>query len=412
MNRLLTAALIVAFGLGLSPVLADAPPSGRDPAHIHYSQGVALLSAGDLVGAITELRLALLLKPDMAHARFSLATALYQSGDLDRAIAAYRATLRLQPDLAHAHLHLGTALLAAHDWKGALAELQAAAGLLPDSALAQYSLGLARDRLGDTAGAVTAYREALRLRPAYPDAHYHLGRALKAAGQDADATREFLAAAEAGVVRARYFVGAAYASGTGVERNLVSAISWWVRGVEEEAPDARDALAHLHRMAVPSGARSLGEARIVQDAFGEFRRALWKEHPDLRGAVDQSLGSALLQQGRAQEAVPVLIREALAMSEEAQTRLAALYADGVPDKLARHDRRILGYLQSAADEGLAHPRVLLARILAQGLGVPPDANKALALLKGNPREDAKALAKELSAAAKDAATSRPRPAAR
>lgn len=52
--------------------------------------------------------------------------------------------------------------------------------------------------------------------------------------------------------------------------------------------------------------------------------------------------------------------------------------------------------------------LVLARIYARGLGVPQDVNKALALLKGNPREDARAYAKELSAAARtNAAAKKP-----
>jgi len=415
MDRMMMAVLVVlsgvAFGLGPVPALgADTPSSpspGREPAHLHYSQGVGLLSSGDLVGAITELRLALRLRPDMAQARFSLATALYQSGDVERAIAAYRAVLRLQPDLAHAHLHLGLALMVTHDWAGARTELHTAATLMPDSALAHYNLGLVRDRLGDRPGAVESYREALQLRSDYPDAHYHLGVALKAAKQEPEATREFLSAAEAGVVRAQYFAGAAYASGLGVERNLVPAIRWWIRAAEEEVQPAKEALAHLRQMAVPKGARSLGEARIVQDAFAEFRRSLWQEFPDLRGQADLSVGTVLLQQGRAPEAVLVLIREASAMSEEAQTQLATLYSEGVSGKVTPYDRRILGYFRAAADEGLAYPRVILARIYARGFGVPPDANKALGLLKGNPREDAQALAKELSASARNAPAKKP-----
>jgi len=416
MHRMTMMAMLVvlsgaAFGLGPVPAFgADMPSSqssGRDPAHLHYSQGVGLLSSGDLVGAITEFRLALRLRPDMAQARFSLATALYQSGDVERAIVAYRAVLRLQPDLAHAHLHLGLALLVTHDWAGARTELQTAVTLMPDSALAHYNLGLVRDKLGDRLGAIQSYREALRLRSDYPDAHYNLGLALKAAKQEMEATREFLLAAEAGVVRAQYFAGAAYASGLGVERNLVSAMQWWIRAAEQDSPLAKEALAHLRQMTVPKGNRTVGEARVVQDAFGAFRRSLWHEFPDLKGQADQSVGTALLQQGRTQEAVPVLVREAMAMSEEAQTQLATLYAEGVSGKVTPYDRRILGYFQAAADEDLAHPRVILARIYARGLGVPPDVNKALGLLKGNPREDAQALAKELSASAKNASPKKP-----
>lgn len=110
MNRLTVIVLAAlwgtAFGPGLPPALGADPPAGRDVAHLHYSQGVGLLSSGDLLSAKAEFRQALRLEPDLDQARFSLGTALYLSGEIESAIDAYRTVIRQQPDLAHAHLHL------------------------------------------------------------------------------------------------------------------------------------------------------------------------------------------------------------------------------------------------------------------------------------------------------------------
>jgi tetratricopeptide (TPR) repeat protein len=103
-------------GYGPAPALSADAPTGRDAAHLHYSQGIGLLTAGDLLGAKAEFREALCLQPDLVQARFSLSTALYLSGEVDRAIDADRTVIRQQPDLAHAPLHLGTALMVAQDW--------------------------------------------------------------------------------------------------------------------------------------------------------------------------------------------------------------------------------------------------------------------------------------------------------
>jgi Tfp pilus assembly protein PilF len=399
-------------GLGLPSAFGAGTPaeraSDRDAAHLHYSQGVGLLSSGDLLGAKAELREALRLQPDLVQARFSLGTALYLGGDIDSAIDAYRTVIRQQPDLAHAHLHLGIALMVAHDWAGAQAALRTAVSLQPDSVPGHYNLGLVRNRMGDRSGAIESYREALRLRPDHAEAHYHLGLALKHDKQDAEATGEFLAAAQAGVPQAQYQAGVAYASGTGVERNLTSAISWWFLAADQEIPEAKEALAHLRRMTLPTDKRSVGEARVVQDAFGAFRRSLWRQVSHLKGrAPDESVGVGLLQAGRVREAVPVLLHEAAALSEQAQAQLETLYANGVEGRLALHDRRILEYFKTAGGEKLPYPRLILARIYARGLGVQPDVRKALALLKGNPLEDARALAKELSASVKNVQAKKP-----
>lgn len=415
MNRMMAVLVVlsgVAFSLEpVSALGADTPSSqspGREPAHLHYSQGVGLLSSGDLLGAKAEFREALRLQPGLVQARFSLGTALYLSGDIDSAIDAYRTVIRQQPDLAHGHLSLGTALMVTHDWAGAQTALQTAVSLQPDSVPAHYNLGLVRDRLGDRRGAIESYREALRLRPDHAEAHYHLGLALKQNKQDIESTKEFLAAARAGVPQAQYHAGVASASGTGVERNLAAAISWWFLAADQEVPQAKDALAQLRKMTLPTDKRSVGEARVVQDAFAAFRRSLWQQVSNLKGrAPDESVGVGLLQAGRVREAVPVLLHEAAALSEPAQTQLETLYASGVEGQLASHDRRIFEYFKTAGDEGLPYPRLILARIHARGLGVPPDASKALGLLKGNPREDAQALAKELSASAKNTSPKKP-----
>ena len=405
MNKLTLAVLVAWFAAGSIPAVnagtPTIPASGRDAAHLHYSQGVGLLASGDLLGARAELREALRLQPDLVQARFSLGTALYLSGDVDSAIDAYRTVIRQQPDLAHAHLHLGTSLMVTHAWAEAQSSLKTAVSLQPDLVPAHYSLGIVRDRLGDRSGAIESYREALRLRPDHAEAHYHLGLALRQNKQETEATKEFLAAAQAGVPQAQYYAGVAYASGAGVERNLESAIAWWFLAVDQEVPQAKEALAHLRKMTLTTGKRSAGEARVVQDAFGAFRRSLWQQVSDLKGqAVDESVGVGLLRAGRTREAVRVLLHEAEALSEEAQAQLEALYANGVEGQLPTHNGRILEYFKSAAGEGLPYPRVILARIYARGLGIPPDTSKALGLLKGNAREDARALVKDLSAGAK------------
>jgi TPR repeat protein len=281
-------------------------------------------------------------------------------------------------------------------------------GLQPDSVAAHYNLGLVRNRLGDRRGAVESYRETLRIRPDHAEAHYQLGLAMKQSRRDTEATKEFLAAAQAGVPESQYHVGVAYASGMGVERNLASAISWWFLAADQEVPQAKEALADLRKMTLPTDKRSAGEARVVQDAFAAFRRSLWQQVSGLKGrAPDESVGVALLQAGRVHEAVPVLLHEAAALGEQAQAQLESLYVGGVNGQLAQYDRRIFEYFKAAGEEKLPFPRLVLARIYARGLGVPQDVNKARALLKGNPREDAQALAKELSASAKNAPAKRP-----
>ncbi|HET8580145.1 MAG TPA: tetratricopeptide repeat protein, partial [Nitrospiraceae bacterium] len=310
---------------------------------------------------------------------------------------------RLRPDLEQVHVNLATALMAKREWTAARTELQTALTLQPDSAQAHYSLGVVRYTLGDITGAVEAYRAALRLKPGYVDAHYNLGLMLKLTNQEVEAAQEFLAAARAGLPKAQYFLGNAYASGLGVERNLAVAIKWWNRAAEQGMTQASESLAQLRQVALRKGRQSSDEARTALQAFADYRNGIWQEFPDLsREAAEENVGASLLRQGRVGEAVPVLIREASALSEPAQNLLETLYEQGINGQLMPHDGRILAYFITSAAEGLPRPRIALARIYARGLGIPQDFNKARGLLKGDRHEDAKRLLRELSVAQKDA----------
>ncbi len=379
-------------------------------AEAFHERGRARLASGDLTGAVTELREALRLQPHFIHARVSLGLALYNQGDVDGAIEEYRAALAMEPELAQARLSLATALMVKHEWSAARAELQETIRLQPDLVQAHDSLGAVRYTMGDIPGAIEAYREALRLKPDYADAHYHLGLMLKLANQETASAKELLAAAQAGLPNAQYFLGTAYRSGHGVERNLTAAITWWFRAAEQGLTQAKEALAQLRQLALLKGKHSPEESRLTLEAFKEYRKGIWNEFPELTpNSPEDSAGLSLVRHGRIEEAVPVLIREAYALSEPAQVQLETLYEQGVEGRLDPYDDRILAYFRTTAAEGLPHPRLALARIYARGLGVSQDRNKAIALLKGNPDEEAQRLLKELSGPTQDVSHSTRRP---
>jgi len=309
-----------------------------------------------MAAAAVTLREALRLDPGLAEARASLGLALYAMGDLDAAIEELRGLLRARPDVVEARLTLAAALVARQDWPAARAELEAALAAQSDIVQAQYTLGVVRYAQGDLAGAIEAYRRVLAREPRAVDARYNLALVLKLARRDVEATPEFLAAAEAGLPQAQYFAGAAYATGVGVPRDLVAAISWWTLAAEQGVTQAEEGLAQLRQSAEGRGRRPAAERQAVEEAFGEYRARLWKDYPGLARHGDEPLGAALLRQGRASEAVPALIREASALSEPAQRMLETLYDQGVEGQLPAHDARILAYLKSAAAQGRARPR--------------------------------------------------------
>jgi Tfp pilus assembly protein PilF len=379
------------------PLAPNEPEAEPHPAETHYVLGVTRLNGADLIGAIEELREALRVQPDFPDARMSLGAALYQIGDLDGAIEAYQAALRTQHDLVHAHVNLATIYIVKREWATARNELQTALQLQPDLVRAHYALGVVRYGLGDRRGAIESYRAALQLKPDYADAHYNLGLLLKLANQEGEAAQEFYAAALAGMAKAQYFLGSAHASGRGVERDLIVAVQWWFRAAEQHEPQAIEALSQLRQSVFTKNKRPAGDRDAIIQAFAEFRNELWKEYPQFDRQASDCVGAALIQQDRFREALPVLLQEAMALSEPAQAVLETLYERGLEGELAPYDERIQTFLKMAAEEGVPRPRLVMARAYGRGLGVPQDIKKAKALLKGESSDEAKALLRDISA---------------
>ena len=353
-----------------APPVVVAPPAGPPPVATPpvtpsspvtpmpasaLERGRALLSRGDMVAAATAFREALRTQPDEVDARTGLGAALAAVGDLDAAAEELRAGLRRQPDALPLRLALARVLVARQEWPGAREELERVLIAQPDALDARYSLGVVRYALGDVGGAIEAYRRVLAAEPGQVDARYSLALVLKLAQRDAEATPEFVTAAEAGHARAQYFAGTAYAGGLGVPRDLAAAVRWWFSAAEQGVPQADQALAQLRQVALGRSRRPPAETQAAATAFADYRTSLARQYPGVTPAGDESLGMALLRLGRASEAVPVLIREAAALSDPAARQLETLYEQGLDGQLPARDARILAYLQAAAAEGRRPP---------------------------------------------------------
>ncbi len=363
-----------------TPVEAIAPQDAQPSATPTPSP---LLFEGDYLATVDRLRRELRLDPNATDARFALGQALFGLGEVDEALDEYRFVLQERPDSIPVRLHLATALMAKRRWKEAQKELTAVLAQDNKVVAAHHNLAAVRYSQGDVRGAIDSYRAALAIAPDSIETHYHLGVVLRLAGRPKDALPEFQAAAEAGHPKAQYFLGAAYSSGAGVDRDLAMAIRWWMAASEHGVPEARDALSRLRKTALKSA--SSKEPNKTLKAFQAYRADLWYAFPELTpNGTEETVGIALLQAFRIDEAVPTLIREATALDELSERYLAALYEQGLPPLLKPNDARILRYFEMAAGDGAPQARLALARIHALGLGVPPDRAKALAILKGLP----------------------------
>ncbi|MEC4888712.1 MAG: tetratricopeptide repeat protein [Nitrospira sp.] len=343
-----------------------------------------------------ELRNAVRLSPGNASARLNLAQGLSRIGDLDAALDECRAAIALDPKNAFAHLQLGVTLMAKQEGRAAATALMDALLLDPTLTQAHYNLGSVHYSLGHLPAAIQSYRRALELQPNFPDARYRLALVLKLTNRHQEAAQFMEEAAAGGIPQAQFFTGNAYRNGQGVEKNPARAISWWTRAVEFGHPRAAESLSQLRRQAL-SPEQPERRRKDALDAFRQYRDSLWTDYPNAaRHDPNDSLGIALLKTSESPDSVTVLLHEALALSEPAQAELARLYETGLDGRLTPFDPRILACFETTAADGFLPAKKALARIYGIGLGVSADAQKAKALLKGLPKQDAKLILDEIA----------------
>ena len=378
-----------------APEVHNPPVDNGSPGSSGSVPELGFNKPADTVTEIASLRRTVRLLPNDPDYRLKLAGALLRVGDLDAAVEECRAAIKLQPDDGNAHLQLGLMLMAKQDWRAASSALGEAIRLEPDLVHAHYSLGSVQYSLGNMNAAAQSYRRTLELRPHFPDAHYRLALLLRVAGRTREAAQHLETAAVDGVPQARLFLGNAYQTGQGVEKNLGLAIFWWMQAADLGQQIAADSLSKVRRQALSF--ESTKQRRMEsQSALQIYRNTLWNDFPEIsRPSEPQSLGKVLLEQNRAEDAVPVLLKECVALSEEAHVELATLYETGWDQYLKPFDKNILTCFESTSADGFAPAKKILTRIYAKGIGLEADIPKAKALLKGLPKQDTQSLLDEL-----------------
>ena len=384
------------------PVIESPPPSSEAspapaPADEHRLPELVPHERADAVMALSELRGAVRVSPNSAEARSKLAQGLYRIGDLDAALDECRVALKLKSHNADAYLQLGVILMAKQDGHAASIALMEAILLDPELTQAHYNLGSVQYSLGNHTAAIQSYRRALDLQPNFLDARYRLALVLKLANRHQEAVQFMEDAAIGGVPQAQYFVGNAYRSGQGVEKNLALAIRWWTKAVEFGQQRAAESLSQLRRQALLPDQPERRRKDAIE-GFRQYRDELWADYPDVaRNTSSESLGIALLKDSQASNGVKVLFAEAFALGEAAHDELARLYETGLDTRLAQFDTRILTCFTTTAADGFTPSKKALARIYGKGLGVTPDVQKAKAMLKGLSKQEMKAVLDDMAA---------------
>jgi tetratricopeptide (TPR) repeat protein len=109
-------------------------------------------------------------------AQNSLGTALVSKGDLDGALAIFRELIRINPNNTLAHLNLGSVLARGDDLDGAIAAIQKVISLDPNWFMGYHSLGAALYEKTEFDGSAVAFQKSISLNQTYADSHNSLGR--------------------------------------------------------------------------------------------------------------------------------------------------------------------------------------------------------------------------------------------
>ena len=121
----------------------------------------------------------------------------------------------------------------------------------------------------------------------------------------------------------------------------------------------------------------------VGDMLCRMHEKLAAAYPEvkLEDPLMAPVGLKLIEAGRTDEGVTVLIREAWLLHRPAQISLQIIGLHGLEDEIDRHDPRILDYHRRAAAEGLPSALQFMGEITLDGLGVEKDREEGLRLLE-------------------------------
>jgi len=157
---------------------------------VYLELGNALLQNKQAAEAIPVLRKATELMPDAGPAHARLGLALMEAKDWAGAINEFKAALAHSSEDADLHLNLGISLARNSRILDALPELQKAAQLNPASFRANLEAGRILGMEGNFQSALPYLQQAVLLNPDSQDAHHFLANVYRRLGKEDDADRE------------------------------------------------------------------------------------------------------------------------------------------------------------------------------------------------------------------------------
>lgn len=184
-----------------------------------------------------------------------------------------------------------------------------------------------------------------------------------------EATRLYIAAANAGSVPGKVEAGLRYARGIGVAQDMLAASRWFREAAEAGSPNAQFNLGALHAAGALSGGKPDYEA-----ALPWFRKAAEQGHVDAQYNLGLAAAQGLGRPEDNTEAARWFEPAAKAGLPDAQAALAYLLYQG--EGVEKDVERAAALYAAAAEQGHLVAQNRLARLYVMGRGVEADMAEA------------------------------------
>ncbi|HZT43902.1 MAG TPA: tetratricopeptide repeat protein [Chthonomonadaceae bacterium] len=180
-------------GTSLADLQRMAKAQPNDPDVLYYT-GLRLDERGRFAEAAPLLKEAAVAAPDQVRIREEWMRALLGIGRTADAYAELKQFVDAFPRLGAAHRLLGQFYTAQHSMIKANQELSQAVQIDPNDRAAWVFLAMARDNTADPQGAISAEERAIAMQPNYAGDHLYLGTLYTRSNRPQDALKEFLEA--------------------------------------------------------------------------------------------------------------------------------------------------------------------------------------------------------------------------
>lgn len=156
-----------------------------------FSEGVALLQAGNAAEALARFQAACSIDPHNATLNLYSGAALHTLGRFEEAVASYQHALTSAPDMGQIHNNLGNSLMALQRFPEAVDCFSRALALLPLSPVPLAARATALLAIGKVTEGEADCRKALQLDPSFAAAHWNLALHLLLQGRYREGWHEY-----------------------------------------------------------------------------------------------------------------------------------------------------------------------------------------------------------------------------